>query len=202
MLPPRTWSNMKQFPCAQRCKTESCLSTLKSTNICNQPNPRLQPAQVARKLTAESHAEESLARYDFRVRFSTPRSQRMTYDHKAGQCWGRHVLRTWKETYVWFFYRFLLDPWKCVCVCVYFNFGWTKHKPLVPVWLQTVRNNKVQVPSGEKLNVLLLFLFVDTVLAVGLKLKLGPLEMATFTSMNCSKWRASPSIGFRTAAFL
>ena len=89
-----------------------------------------------------------------------------------------------------------------VCVCVYFNFGWTKHKPLVPVWLQTVRNNKVQVPSGEKLNVLLLFLFVDTVLAVSLKLKLGPLEMATFTSMNCSKWRASPSMGFRTAAFL
>ena len=121
---------------------------------------------------------------------------------RQANVWGRHVLRTWKETYVCFFYRFLLDPWKCVCVCVYFNFGWTKHKPLVPVWLQTVRNNKVQVPSGEKLNVLLLFLFVDTVLAVSLKLKLGPLEMATFTSMNCSKWRASPSMGFRTAAFL
>ena len=35
ILPPRTWSSTKQFPCAQRCKTESCLSTLNSTNICN-----------------------------------------------------------------------------------------------------------------------------------------------------------------------
>ena len=75
-----------------------------------------------------------------------------------------------------------------MCVCVFIlTSDEPSTSPLVPVWLQTVRNNKVQVPSGEKLNVLLLFLFVDTVLAVSLKLKLGPLEMATFTSMNCSK---------------
>lgn len=141
------------------------------------------------------------ARYDFLVRFSTPRSQRMTYDHKAGQCLGAPCSSNVKGNLCLFFLPVFVGPVE-VCVCVYFNFGWTKHKPLVPVWLQTVRNNKVQVPSGEKLNVLLLFLFVDTVLAVSLKLKLGPLEMATFTSMNCSKWRASPSMGFRTAAFL